>query len=363
MHTAKRRFEPGVIERLFAQPYRFQFFQAVRMLELWMKRNGVPHEGAVAGFLRFQNSVSLNFPASQLEALQIEPRELARDGRSLTGALQRGELKYVRITPAFMGLLGTAGTLPTHYTERIATHQLYEKDEGPRAFLDTFSSRSLALFYEAWGKYRLELKYQVQGKDTFLPLLLSLAGLGNQALRQRLRVAGAPGAGVRDESIAYFAAAMRHRPPSAVSIGQVLSEYFCQKVAVTQFVGRWYDVPEGQQTTLGMGNALLGATALVGARVWQRDLRMRLTIGPMSGADFESFLPGGEAADALKKMLTMFTSLCLEYEVQLVLRAADVEGVRLTSTRSNGRLGWDSFLITGGAAIDRADVRYDIHAL
>jgi type VI secretion system protein ImpH len=361
MHTAKRRFEPSVIERLFAQPYRFQFFQAVRMLELWMKRNGIPHEGAVAGFLRFQNSVSLNFPASQLEALQPEPRDMPVDARSLTGALARGELKYVRITPAFMGLLGTAGALPAHYTERIAAHQLYDKDEGPRAFLDTFSNRSLALFYEAWSKYRLELKYQVEGKDRFLPLLLSLAGLGNNSLRHRLR--GKNGDGVRDESVAYFAAAMRHRPPSAASIGQVLGEYFRQQVNVTQFVGRWYDVPDGQQTTLGMGNALLGATAMVGARVWQRDLRMRLTIGPLSNADFESFLPGGAAAGALQKMLTMFTGLCLEYEVRLVLRAADVTGVCLTPERSNGRLGWDSFLITGGAAKDRADVCYDIHAL
>lgn len=83
MLTEKRRFEPGVIERLFAEPHRFDYFQAVRMLELWLKRNGVPHEGAVANFLRFQNSVSLNFPPSQLEALQPEPRALARDAQSL----------------------------------------------------------------------------------------------------------------------------------------------------------------------------------------------------------------------------------------------------------------------------------------
>ena len=361
MYATKRRFEPAVIERLFEEPYRFEYFQAVRMLELWMKKNGIPHEGAVAGFLRFQNSVSLNFPASQLEALQPEPRDMAVDARSLTDALKRGELKYVRITPAFMGLLGMAGTLPHHYTERIAAYQLYDKDEGPRAFLDTFSNRSLALFYEAWSKYRLELKYQIEGKDRFLPLLLSLAGLGNHSLRQRLR--DDDGEGVRDESVGYFAAAMRHRPPSAVSVGQVLSEYFRQQVRVTQFIGRWYDVPDGQQTTLGMGNALLGATAMVGARVWQRDLCMRLTIGPLNNADFESFLPGGAAARALEKMLTMFTGLCLEYEVRLVLRAADVTGICLTPARSNGRLGWDSFLITGGAATDRSDVRYDIHAL
>ena len=183
MHAPKRRFEPAVIERLVQEPYRFEYFQAVRVLELWLKRHGSPQQGAVANFLRFQNSTSLNFPPSELEAMQTEPRELARDARSLGAALQASTLKYIRITPAFMGLLGQNGALPAHYTERIAAHVLYEKDEGPRAFLDTFSNRSLALFYEAWRKYRLELKYQVDGKDTFLPLLLALGGLGNESLR------------------------------------------------------------------------------------------------------------------------------------------------------------------------------------
>jgi type VI secretion system protein ImpH len=360
MRTAKRRFEPSVIERLFEQPYRFQFFQAVRMLELWLKRNGVPHEGAVSGFLRFQNSISLNFAPSQLEALQPEPRDVPRDARGLTEALQRSELRYVRITPAFMGLLGTSGALPAHYTERIASHQLYGKDEGPRAFLDTFSNRSLALFYEAWRKYRLELQYQIEGKDRFLPLLLSLAGLGQESLRRRLSDGEG---GVLDESVGYFAAAMRHRPASAVSIAQVLSEYFRQSVQVTQFIGRWYDVPSTQQTTLGASNAVLGSTAMVGSRVWQRDLRMRLTVGPLDRTSYESFLPGGSAARALEKMLTMFTGLCLEYEVVLVLRAADVQGVSLAPGRMGARLGWDSFLIAGVGAVDRADVSYDIHAL
>lgn len=360
MYTTKRRFEPSVIELLFAQPYRFQFFQAVRMLELWLKRNGVPHEGAVANFLRFQNSVSLNFPASQIEALQPEPRALARDAGALSDALKRAELKYIRITPAFMGFLGMSGTLPAHYTERIAAHALYEKDEGPRAFLDTFSNRALALFYEAWRKYRLELKYEIGGKDKFLPLLLSLAGLGHASLQRRLDDGAG---GVLDESIGYFAAAMRHRPASAISIGRVLSEYFGQSIHITQFVGCWYEVPQSQQTTLGHCNAILGSSAMVGARVWLRDLRLRLTIGPLDQAHFDGFLPGGTAGRALAQMLTMFTGLCLEYEVQLVLRAADVRGTSLAPQRSGGRLGWDSFLITGGQSQDRADVRYDIHAL
>jgi type VI secretion system protein ImpH len=99
---------------------------------------------------------------------------------------------------------------------------------------------------------------------------------------------------------------------------------------------------------------------MIGARVWQRDLRMRLTIGPLGRADFDAFLPGGSAALALDKLLTMFTGVTLEYEICLVLRAEDVAGASLGA---GARLGWDSFMPDQGAGVDRADVRYFIHGL
>ncbi|WP_413671535.1 type VI secretion system baseplate subunit TssG [Massilia cellulosiltytica] len=359
MHAPKRRFEPAVIERLFAQPYRFQYFQAVRMIELWLRKRGMAEEGALANFLRFTNSTSLAFPASEIEALHAEPRTVAPNSAALAAALQSQELRYVRLTPTFMGLLGSSGALPAHYTERVAAQQIAERDDGPRAFLDTFSTRTLALFYEAWRKYRLELKYGGR-KDGFLPLLLSLAGMGHTALRRRL---SDHGDGVLDETVAYFATAMRQRPASSVQIARVLSEYFGQPVRAEQFIGRWYDVPATQQTALGLGNATLGGGAMAGTRVWQRDLRLRLVIGPLDLPSYEAFLPGGRAARALGNMVTMFTGLSLEYEVQLVLRADEVRGSTLSGTRTTGgRLGWDGFLVDGPQIQDRADVRYEIHA-
>jgi len=358
MPATKRRFEPAVIERLFAEPYRFQYFQAVRMIELWLWRRGVPEQGAVANFMRFQNSTSLAFPASEVEALLPEPRDITPASATLAEALHAKQLRYVRLTPSFMGLLGGNGTLPAHYTERIAAHTMVERDEGPRAFLDTFSNRTLALFYEAWRKYRLELKYRGGGRDGFLPLLLALAGLGHASLRRRLLEHGE---GVLDESLAYYATAVRQRPASAVQIARVLSEYFGARVAVEQFVGRWYDVPLQQQTVLGAVNAVLGGGALAGARVWQRDLRLRLVIGPLDLAAYEAFLPGGRAARALRGMLAMFTGMTLEYEVRLVLRAADVHGIALREDRIGGRLGWDAFLVEGPQTADRGDVQYEIH--
>ncbi|QBE65940.1 type VI secretion system baseplate subunit TssG [Pseudoduganella lutea] len=361
MQPAQRRFEPAVIERLFAQPYRFEYFQAVRMLELWLKRHGKVRDGAVANFLRFTNSTSLAFPASQLEGIEVEPRDVGLDRHALAEALKSATLRYVRITPAFMGLLGNMGALPAHYTERIAAHAITTRDDGPRAFLDTFSNRSLALFYEAWRKYRLELKYQLDGKDGFLPLLLSLAGLGQPSLRSRF--ADGTHGGLLDESVAYFATAMRHRPASSAQIARVLSEYFAVPVKTEQFIGRWYDMPEAQQCRLGMANAMLGGGAMAGARIWQRDLRLRIVIGPLKRARFDAFLPGGEAARALASMLSMMTGVSLEYEVQLVLCAREVQGASLADDRSGGRLGWDTFLVTGDTPRNRDDVRYDVHAL
>lgn len=371
MRTTKRRSESPVIEQLFREPWRFEFFQAVRVLELWLERRGKPPRALVADMLRFDNSLSLGFPASQLEAIGPElrdlsigmPFEMPIDADALAAAVQEGTLRHVRLTPAFMGLLGCNGVLPAHYTERIAEHQQQhkneEEEEGPRAFLDAFSNRSLALFYEAWRKYRLPLKYQLDGHDAFLPLLMSLAGLGNPALRRRLSDVGA--GAVLDESIGYFAAAIRHRPVSAVQLARVLSDYFGQPIVAEQFVGAWYDIPAAQQSTLGTDNAVLGVCAIAGVRVWQRTLRLRLCVGPLAHAGFQAFLPGGLAARALKSLLTLFTNVALEYEIEPVLRAADVHNTTLDDA-SPGRLGWDAFLVQDAPPGDRHDVRYGLHA-
>ena len=96
MPAPKRRFEPAVIERLFAQPYRFQYFQAVRLIELWLRRRGMPEEGLLTNFLRFSNSTSLAFPASEIESLLPEPRAVEPKSAALAAALHSSELRYVR---------------------------------------------------------------------------------------------------------------------------------------------------------------------------------------------------------------------------------------------------------------------------
>jgi type VI secretion system protein ImpH len=342
------------IDYLLAEPHRHSFFQALRLLENWfVGQEHVSSDTVLSQRLRFHNSLSLSFPASEIAEFEVV-RKVGDEGIA-TGSLG---ISHINITPAFIGLLGGSGTLPIFYTELIASRELYDRDKAARAFLDIFLQRTVVLLYRAWRKHRLPLQFESSRRSHFQPMVLSLAGLGHKALRDRLH---AYKGGVSDDAIAYFAGALRHRPLSAGLMQRVLAQYFNIAVKLESFVGRWFALPAEHQSTLGMANGVLGQGAVVGERVWQRDLRMRLTLGPMRQQKFERFLPGGPGALALRELLTLMTGVTIEYEVRLQLLAADVQGVVFDKQRGP-RLGWNSFLVTQPVQQDRTDAGYDIHA-
>lgn len=368
MRTAKRRIDPGVAQQLLAQPHRFEFFQALRVLERLFARQGVKPEDVVPRRLKFLNSMSLGFPASEIESVQAFSSDGAALDReaAVDHAVTMEDVGEVHLTPAFMGLLGSGGALPLHYTELLGERETYQRDRAARAFLDVFSNRAVALHYAAWKKYRLALQYELDSNERFLPLVLSLSGVGMKSLRGRM----VDGEGdVFDQAIAHYAGGVRQHPVSATLLQRIVSDYFGVPLRVEQFVGAWYCVPDKQRTRLGIGNAQLGATALAGARVWQRDLRVRLWVGPLDHRQFQEFLPGGSAAKALKKWLTLLTGVCLEYEIRLVLKPEHVRGIELGAggaglgADGGARLGWDSYVCSQPANTPRSDTRYDIHAL
>ncbi len=357
MQATKRRIDPGVAQQLLQEPHRFGFFQAMRILEHLFAR--APGGGAMLEHVRFRNSLSLSFPANEIEALEAWSDDGVKLERiaAIEHAVATGIVGTVSITPAFAGFTGSSGVLPLHYTEMLAHRELYERDRAPRAFLDVFLNRVAALHYAAWKKHQLGLQYELDRRERFLPLVLSLAGMGMTPLRDRM----IDGDGdIFDQAVAHFAGGIRQRPVSADFLQRILADYFGSGVRVEQFVGAWYPVPAHARSRLGLGNATLGSTALSGDRLWQRDLRMRLWIGPLRKAQFDTFLPGGSAARSLAKWLTLLTGVSLEYEVRLTLRAEEVEGLDLDR---GGRLGWDTYLLSAPETSPRSDTTYMINTL
>jgi len=349
---------PALIDRLAQQPQGFGFFQTVRLLEHWLARRASPagesrpaplespkgsvrasSSQAVRERLRFINHVALDFPASEVASLRLSedpavPSELA---------------------PAFMGLLGNAGVLPLSYTELLVRHEQREKDGGLRAFYDWISHPAVATFYEAWKKHRLHLQYELDTRRQFLPLVLALAGLGEASLRERARSSEA--GGIQDESLAYHVGMLQRRRVSAAELGPALSRHFGVPVQLESFVGAWYALPEEQTGRLGQRQMCLGQDTLLGERVWQRHLRVRLRVGPLTRQRYRDFLPGARATRALRTLLRLLIDPCMEVELQPVLRREDVQGARLGGA---ALLGWDSRLGHCPAAADQDDLRFTL---
>jgi type VI secretion system protein ImpH len=330
----------GVIARLLAEPQQFSFFQAVRLLVGWLGEQGVAPETALARHLRFRNSVSFAFPASEIEDLVRAERH---DGLP----------EQFRITPAFIGMLGAHGALPAHASEQIVAWEDAQGDEGARAFLDLLTNRMVALFYEAWRKYRVE--DAIAGKhDGYKPLLLALAGCpGPQAL-----------ASIPDDAIALYAGLLQQRPVSSIVLGQVLGGYLGVPVSIEETVDYWDDMAPGEQASLGCYNATLGDDAVAGARSWRPDLRLRVSVGPLDRERYEAFLPGREAGQALADLLRLVAEPMLIYEIVLVLRRDAVQPASLAGANPpTARLGLDSFLGESAADHDRTDMRYALRCL
>jgi type VI secretion system protein ImpH len=358
MPGAKRPIDPGLSHRLRQEPNRFEFFQAVRLLLAWHRGHCAKNDRDTLGqVIRFRNSASLAFPPSEIESLAFEwedePEGSPGDHGERGGATPH--FREATMTPAFIGLIGPLGALPRHYTQHVADRETYHRDFATRGFLDIFTTRAVALFYQSWLGRRLHLQYEADRENRFLPMVLSLAGLALPGTRRRLLE---DSQGIPDEALAYYAGALRERPQSVQSFARVASEYFEVRCEAEQFVGQWLDLPEQALSRLGSVNCDLGQSALCGRRIWDRQSRVRLNIGPLRESRFLEFLPGGAALRDFGRLFHLMTGCLFDCEVRLILDKRDLAGARLGGQSAATMLGWRGWLAPRDRATDSRDATF-----
>jgi type VI secretion system protein ImpH len=340
MQTAKRQHAALMIQPLLDAPYRYRFAQLLNILVRMLRQQGIPYAQAFDQVLRFRNSLSLAFPASEIESMQLEPAEA-------TGAPR------IHITSAFIGLLGASGTLPLHDTERASAKAGLGTDESWKPFIDLFSNRAIGLFYEAWGKYRVEHGLNARARDDLLPRLIALGGLRPTSFGP-----ARPFASIPPEVAAFYAGLLRTRPIAASTVERVLGDYFGVPVRLEEFVGAWDPIPAKIRSTLGVTAPTLGFGAALGARAWRNDLRVRLHIGPLDEDKAKAFLPRGRSHAALKEMVGLFAVPSMQYEIRLLLEKPCLKPLTLrTKGRDRKHLGWNTFLTGTEGKASRPDIR------
>lgn len=341
MAAESGRADASVTDALFEEGYRFDFFQAVRVLERLYRHRAAVGRGARPGdeVVRFQTRPSLAFPASAIHEVK-QPAEAGRPAE---------------MTVAFMGLAGPLGVLPRHYTELIL-ERARQKDSTFRDFLTLFDHRLISLFYRAWEKYRAPIGYEHarargEGLDPVSTYLFDLVGMGTTGLRGRFQA-------LADESLLYYTGLLGQRPHCATGLQGILQDYFGVPVQIWQFKGKWLTLSEESQSRLGRGEEGGSAvgSAVLGRRVWDQQAGFRVRVGPLDIAQFHDFLPSGTAFAPLVELARFFVGQELDFDVQLVLKAAEVPRCRLGDTGARGpRLGWSTWLKTTEFTADADD--------
>jgi type VI secretion system protein ImpH len=312
-----------VREKLFREPYSFDFFQSVRLLE-WLQpgrspvgRYSHPHNEVV----RFGANPILHFPASAIHSLKERP-----------DASPTMEIN-------FMGLIGPLGALPNYVTELIAA-RIRAHDTALLDFLNIFNHRLTSFFYQAWEKNHFTVAYERDRSDPVTACLFSLVGFGMPGIRNRQPV--------EDESFIFYSGLYGLIPKSALALESVLGDYFDIPVEVEPFVGTWRSLAEPDQCVFGgevPESTMLGFGAVVGEEIWDQQSRVRLKLGPLGAARYRDFLPTGEAWPKLRAIVRSFCGNDLEFEVQLILRREDVPAFELRNPAENPlRLGWLTWL-------------------
>ncbi len=323
-----------VEEWLFQEGHRFDFYQAVRMLELiYPDRRPVGEAAAPEReVVRFTSDVSLSFPASDVVEI-LPPAD--------------GEPARMRVN--FLGLAGGLGPLPLAYTE-LVMERVWEKDTAMRDFLDLFNHRLVSLMHRARKLHRIGLDSGPPDESHFAPFLYSFIGLQTDGLKNRMAV--------RDRSLLFYAGLLAERPRSMAGLQALLADYFGVGIRGHQLLGRWLALEPDQRTAIGLGgrNQILGVDAAIGGRVWDQQGKFELRIGPIPYPRLPEFLPGGDALAPLCALTRFYAGDELEFDLIIEVEPASIPALQIRS-RGEGGLGWTSWMGGGGRSSAPREVR------
>lgn len=328
MAAARRRAGSSLEEELLTNGFRFEFFQAVRLLTRWHPGRQPVGRFASPGdeVVRFRSHLSLGFPPSEIHHVS------------------RGKhaQEPIAMTVAFFGLAGAEGALPRYYTELLLQRAQVD-DYALRDFLDLFNHRLISLFYRAWEKHHCVVGYErtleTGEEDRFAKLLYAVVGLGTKGIRERL--------GGDDASVLRYAGLVAQRPRSAHALRQFLADVFQIPVRIHQFMGAWLSLEMEDLTRLGTtgANNRLGQTAVAGTRVWDQQAKFEVRLGPLDFETFCQLLPSGKAFPTLTRMTKFLAGPEFDFSMRLILKASEVPQTCLTETAGYApRLGWTTWL-------------------
>jgi type VI secretion system protein ImpH len=240
-----------------------------------------------------------------------------------------------RLRQQFIGYIGPNGPLPVHLSDFIQERALNHNDPTWLAFLDGFTHRFALHFYRAWAQARPAVALDRPEQDNFRRYVGALIGTGTPERQNR--------DAIHDDARLHFSGWLTRQVRNKDSVEAVLAGYFGISVKLEQWVGHWIPIAASDVTRMGQGgiSRALGQGAVMGTRVWDRQHRVRVHLGPLTIEQYKLFLPDGSARKVLVRWMKQLLGDEYYWDALLVLREKEVPATRLGGAST---LGWTSWL-------------------
>jgi type VI secretion system protein ImpH len=310
--------------RLLAEPRRFRFDAALRVLARVMKTSDMTEAA------RFCTAPGLDYPAADVTAID----------------LPKGGVP-AKVTTPVITLTGPTGVLPHLYTETLTTtlrnrsHALYD-------FLDALSQRVVAFFAQAGLKYRINRVVESVApdanphEDPVARALLAFTGYATPNLASRLAIGMEP--------LLHYSGFFAGHPRSAERLAALTSDWLGRKVEVVQFVGAWLPLAPDQRSCFALGRRpgawnSLGVDAAIGVRAWDPQARIVLRVGPLDRASFAALLPDRSGLQRLVSLVRAYLGFEIGFAINPILAGPEIPQLLLgPDADPPPRLGWNTWV-------------------
>lgn len=252
------------------------------------------------------------------------------------------ETTRARVTVANIGLLGPEGPLPLHVTRWVLDRLSQRWFAGAEAretsdttfvdFVNILQHRLMSLYYRAWADAHPAVQVERRVGGRVRSMLESLAGIGLPGTKN-------PENSALDMVKLRQAASLAQVVDGPERLTQFLAEAFNVPVQLKEFIATWIDIPKALQSQIGRAYASLGRGITIGPRIFSRQGRIEIRIGPVNLETYKGFLRDGERLPSLKRAVRDLIGEQYDVDLRVVLARDHVPPPKLGSVQL-GRTTW-----------------------
>lgn len=317
----------SIENRLQEQPEKFDFFQAVKMLEHDYNSRNQSYFSNIFQNLNFDNSVSFLFSPSSLHSVF------------------KSENNVWHITSGLEGLYGPHGDLPDFFISAIINNKT--SDGFPvKDFLDIFNKKLLFTRYQANKKYKFYVHHEISHKNTiktdFEKLLFCLVGFFHSQNNKKLFE--------NEKGLIRFAPYFnKNNSPTTEKLKKIILDYFSLPVTITEYVGKWETLDKSECTMLSCQKHTLhrlGENTFLGRNTYSTHQRVNIILGPLSYKQYLWLFPNEDRIKKIRELIHVYLGMAYTVAIQLLITAKEIPTLKL-GTHENSRLGWNTWLGLG----------------